>query len=80
MPIDPQAAIGAEVGEVSFSWTASDVLLYHLVIGAGSRPGENLDPDALRWTTDGPGLQVLPSFGVVNTRAIASSPSNVKWT
>jgi acyl dehydratase len=65
MPIDPHAAIGAGVGEVSFSWTASDVLLYHLAIGAGSLPGENLDPDALRWTTDGAGLQVLPSFGVV---------------
>jgi acyl dehydratase len=65
MPIDPDQAIGATVGEVSFSWTSSDVLLYHLAIGAGSRPGDNVDPDALRWTTDGPGLQVLPSFGVV---------------
>jgi acyl dehydratase len=65
MPIDPDAAIGATVGEVSFSWTASDVLLYHLAIGAGSHPGDHVDPDALRWTTDGPSLQVLPSFGVV---------------
>src|SRR4051794_16335173 len=65
MPIDPQAAIGAQVGELSFSWTSSDVLLYHLGIGAGSRPGDHLAPDALRWTTDGASLQVLPSFGVV---------------
>ncbi len=65
MPIDPEAAVGAAVGEVSFSWTSSDVLLYHLAIGAGSRPGDNVDPAALRWTTDGSGLQVLPSFGVV---------------
>jgi acyl dehydratase len=65
MPVDPERAIGAHVGEVSFSWTSSDVLLYHLAIGAGSRPGENVDPEALRWTTDGPSLQVLPSFGVV---------------
>ena len=65
MPIDPSAAIGAELGEMPFSWTSSDVLLYHLGIGAGSRPGDNLDPDALRWTTDGADLQVLPSFGVV---------------
>jgi acyl dehydratase len=65
MPIDPEQAIGRPVGEVSFSWTSSDVLLYHLAIGAGSRPGDNLDPAALRWTTDGPGLQVLPTFGVV---------------
>jgi acyl dehydratase len=65
MPIDPEAAVGATVGEVSFSWTSSEVLLYHLAIGAGSRPGDNVDLAALRWTTDGPGLQVLPSFGVV---------------
>jgi acyl dehydratase len=65
MAIDPAAAIGAPVGEVSFSWSSSDVLLYHLAIGAGSRPGDNVNPDALRWTTDGAGLQVLPTFGVV---------------
>jgi acyl dehydratase len=65
MPIDPDAAIGATVGETSFSWTPSDVLLYHLAIGAGSRPGDSVDPAALRWTTEGAGLQVLPSFGVV---------------
>jgi acyl dehydratase len=65
MPIDPAAAIGAPVGELTFSWTSSDVLLYHLGIGAASRAGDNLDPDALRWTTEGEGLQVLPSFGVV---------------
>jgi acyl dehydratase len=65
MPIDPSVAIGAPVGEVSFSWSSSDVLLYHLAIGAGSRWGDNVHPDALRWTTDGAGLQVLPTFGVV---------------
>lgn len=65
MPIDPSAAIGAFVGENTFSWTESDVLLYHLGIGAGSRPGDNLSPDALRYTLDGPSLQVLPSFAVV---------------
>ena len=41
------------------------MLLYHLGIGAGSRPGDNLSPDALRYTLDGPALQVLPSFGIV---------------
>ncbi|GEP32629.1 3-alpha,7-alpha,12-alpha-trihydroxy-5-beta-choles t-24-enoyl-CoA hydratase [Nocardioides szechwanensis] len=65
MPIDPSVAIGADVGTREFSWSASDVLLYHLGVGAGSRPGDNLSPDALRYTLDGPGLQVLPSFGVV---------------
>ena len=65
MPIDPTVAIGSPVGEVEFSWSESDVLLYHLGIGAGSREGDNLSPDALRYTLNGPALQVLPSFGVV---------------
>ncbi|MEN8705413.1 MAG: MaoC/PaaZ C-terminal domain-containing protein [Nocardioides marinisabuli] len=65
MPIDPDRAIGADLGTRTFSWDPSDVLLYHLGIGAGSRPGDQVDEAALRWTLDGPGLQVLPSFGVV---------------
>lgn len=65
MPIDPAKAIGAELPEASFSWTSSDVLLYHLAIGAGSVPGSQTDADALRYTLDNDALQVLPSFGVV---------------
>lgn len=65
MPIDPEVAIGAEVGSQEFSWTSSDVLLYHLALGAGSHPGDNLSSDALRWTLDSNDLQVLPSFAVV---------------
>jgi acyl dehydratase len=55
MPIDPAKAIGAELPEVSFAWTSSDVLLYQLAIGAVD----------LRFTLDNDALQVLPSFGVV---------------
>src|SRR6195952_3199861 len=65
MPIDPDIAIGAELPDRTFSWESSDVLLYHLGIGAGSRPGDNLDPGALRYTVDNDDLQVLPSFGIV---------------
>ncbi len=65
MPIDPDVAVGAEPRSVDFAWTESDVLLYHLGIGAGSRPGDNLSDRALAYTFEGPGLQVLPSFGVV---------------
>ena len=65
MPINPSVAIGADLGSRTFSWTESDVLLYHLAVGAGSRPGDHLSPDALRYTLEGPALQVLPSFGVV---------------
>lgn len=65
MPINPDIAIGADLGSRTFSWNSSDVLLYHLGIGAGSRPGDNLDPKALRYTLDDENLQVLPSFGIV---------------
>lgn len=65
MPIDPSVAIGADLGSTTFSWTESDVLLYHLAVGAGGRPGDHLSPDALRYTLDDDALQVLPSFGVV---------------
>ena len=74
MPIDPSVAIGAELGSTTFSWSESDVLLYHLALGAGSREGDNLSPDALRWTLDGPSLQVLPSFGVVVPTFHATDP------
>ena len=50
MPIDPSVAIGADLGARTFSWTESDVLLYHLGIGAGSRAGGNLSPAALAYT------------------------------
>ncbi|MBO9524473.1 MAG: MaoC family dehydratase N-terminal domain-containing protein [Nocardioidaceae bacterium] len=65
MPINPDVAIGAALPDRTFSWSASDVLLYHLAIGAGSRPGDHLDPHALRYTLDDANLQVLPSFGIV---------------
>lgn len=65
MPIDPSVAIGSETANLTFSWTESDVLLYHLGIGAGSRQGDNLSAAALRYTLDNADLQVLPSFGVV---------------
>ena len=78
MPIDPGVAVGAEVGTQEFSWTSSDVLLYHLAVGAGSRPGDNLSAQALRWTLDDWGgdgsLQVLPSFAVVAPTFHATDP------
>jgi acyl dehydratase len=68
VPIDPHLAVGAELAERTFSWNESDVLLYHLGVGFGSRAGDHLDPATLSFTTEsGPGrdLQVLPSFGLV---------------
>jgi acyl dehydratase len=54
MPIDPTKAIGAELPEIQFAWTSSDVLLYQLAIGAVD----------LRYTLER-SLEVLPSFGVI---------------
>ena len=66
MPIDPDVAVGATLPEIPFTWTESDVLLYHLAVGAGAAPGDNVSGQALRWTVEGDRLQVLPSFGIVS--------------
>lgn len=56
MPIDPAAAIGADLGVTEFEWRDSDVLLYHLALGAGT--------DDLSYVLEDR-LKVLPTFGVV---------------
>ena len=61
MPIDLTVALGAELPPAEFSWSSSDVQLYHLGLGAGSDP---MDPRELRYLTDGK-PQVLPTFGNV---------------
>ena len=61
MPIDPDRAIGAALPEREVRWDASDVLLYHLALGAGADP---VDPRELHYTYESD-LQVLPTFGVV---------------
>ncbi len=61
MPIDLDLAIGAELEPMEFSWTSSDVQLYHLGLGAGANP---LDKRELRYLTDNT-PQVLPTFGNV---------------
>ncbi|MEO6083748.1 MAG: MaoC/PaaZ C-terminal domain-containing protein [Umezawaea sp.] len=70
MPIDPTVAIGAELPETKFSWTSSDVLLYHLALGAGT--------DDLRYTYERD-LQVLPTFGVVAPRFHEAEPPAVSF-
>ena len=64
MPIDPDVAVGAEVGAVDFSWTETAVLLYQLAIGAKN----------LAYTLETAGLQVLPSFAVVAPTFHATDP------
>ncbi|KZS62443.1 MaoC/PaaZ C-terminal domain-containing protein [Mycobacterium ostraviense] len=61
MPIDVDSVLGAELAERQGSWSASDVILYHLGLGAGVPP---TDPAELAYTYEGQ-LKVLPSFGVI---------------
>ncbi|MFJ9925025.1 MaoC/PaaZ C-terminal domain-containing protein [Streptomyces misionensis] len=61
MPIDAAKALAAEPRSGPITWTAKDVLLYHLGIGAGTPA---TDPDELRYTLESR-LHVLPSFATV---------------
>jgi acyl dehydratase len=61
VPIDLDVALGASLPVEDFSWSATDVLLYHLALGAGADP---VDPRELRYTVEDR-LQVLPTFAVV---------------
>ena len=75
MPIDPSVAIGAEQPAVQFEWAVSDVLLYHLALGAGANP---TDPRELRYATE-TDLQVLPTFAVVAPTVHATEPPRVSY-
>ena len=75
MPIDPATAIGATPPEQEFAWTASDVLLYHLALGAGTTPTA---PAELRYATEN-GLQVLPTFAVVAATLHETEPPRVSY-
>ncbi len=70
MPIDPEVAIGAELPDLEFSWTVSDVLLYHLALGAGT--------EDLRYTLEDR-LHVLPTFGVVAPNFRTFEPPSVRF-
>ncbi|MCH7708154.1 MAG: MaoC family dehydratase N-terminal domain-containing protein [Myxococcales bacterium] len=61
MPIEPKKALGAKLGEGSYSWTKDQVILYHLGVGAGDPA---TDPRELEYTYE-KNLKVLPSFGVI---------------
>jgi acyl dehydratase len=75
MPIDRDVAVGAPWSEATFSWTPSDVLLYHLALGAGADP---LSPLELRYATE-PDLQVLPTFGVIAPSLRRTAPPAVSF-
>lgn len=61
MPIDVASIRGATVPDVWSAWTADDVILYQLGLGAGVPPTEARE---LAYTYED-GLTVVPSYGVV---------------
>ncbi|KAA1431786.1 MaoC/PaaZ C-terminal domain-containing protein [Mycolicibacter arupensis] len=75
MPIDLNAALGAEFGATEFSWTSTNVQLYNLALGAGSDP---MDPRELSYVVDG-NPQVLPTFGCVAASFNEVNPPKVSW-
>lgn len=75
MPIDVDTALAAELDPVEFSWTSSDVQLYHLALGAGSDP---MDPGELRYLTD-EAPQVLPTFSSVAATFHMTEPPAVRY-
>jgi acyl dehydratase len=75
MPIDVNVALGAEFGAAEFSWTATDVQLYNLALGAGADP---IDPRELSYVIDH-SPQVLPTFGCVAATFHEIEPPKVSW-
>jgi acyl dehydratase len=67
MPIDPAAAVGASLGTREFAWNESDVLLYHLALGACE----------LRYVYERD-LVVLPTFAMVVPTLGRSEPPVLK--
>lgn len=68
MSIDPAKAIGAELPDRELTWTSTDVLLYHLALGAAA--GE------LGYVYE-KNLRVLPTFAVVAPTLRDTEPPRV---
>lgn len=75
MPIHLDVALGAQLEPVEFSWSSSDVQLYHLALGAGQDP---MDERELRYLTDGT-PQVLPTFSSVAATFHMTEPPKVSF-
>ncbi|MFP6578852.1 MAG: MaoC/PaaZ C-terminal domain-containing protein, partial [Myxococcota bacterium] len=66
-------ALGFELGESQYTYTADDVILYHLGVGAGVPA---TDANELEYTYE-KNLKVLPSFGVIPTFGSMGGLGNV---
>ncbi|HCS56378.1 MAG TPA: 3-alpha,7-alpha,12-alpha-trihydroxy-5-beta-cholest-24-enoyl-CoA hydratase [Gordonia polyisoprenivorans] len=75
MPIDLSVALGAELPEVGFEWSASDVALYHLAVGAAADP---VDRAGLTYVDDLT-PKVLPSFATVAASFHATEAPKVSF-
>jgi acyl dehydratase len=75
MPIDLDVALGAELPPAEFSWTSSDIQLYHLGLGAGADP---MNPRELNYLLDNT-PQVLPTFGNVAQSFHMTEPPTVNF-
>ncbi len=75
MPINLDEALGAQLDPVEFSWTSSDIQLYHLGLGAGQDP---MDKRELRYLVDDT-PQVLPTFGNVAQSFHMTEPPTVQF-
>ncbi|GIE94333.1 MaoC/PaaZ C-terminal domain-containing protein [Paractinoplanes rishiriensis] len=69
MPIDPDVAVGADLGGRELSWTSTDVLLYHLAVGAGA--------DELGYVYERELRGVLPTFATVASTLRDTGPPRV---
>jgi acyl dehydratase len=67
MPIDPAVAVGASLGSRELAWSESDVLLYHLALGATE----------LRYVYERD-LVVLPTFAMVMPTLRDTAPPVLK--
>ncbi|GIE85759.1 MaoC/PaaZ C-terminal domain-containing protein [Actinoplanes regularis] len=68
MPIDPAIAVGAELPSRDLSWDSTDVLLYHLAVGA----------DELSYVYEAALCGVLPTFATVATTLRDTEPPSVR--
>jgi hypothetical protein len=75
MPINLDEALGAELEPAEFSWTSSDIQLYHLGLGAVQDP---MDKRELRYLVDNT-PRVLPTFGNVAHSFHMTEPPSVKF-
>ncbi|MGV0601349.1 3-alpha,7-alpha,12-alpha-trihydroxy-5-beta-cholest-24-enoyl-CoA hydratase, partial [Mycolicibacterium pulveris] len=75
MPINLDDALGAELPAAEFSWSSSDVQLYHLALGAGMDP---MDKRELQYLVDDT-PQVLPTFGNVAQSFHMTEPPSVQF-